>query len=63
MKFCINEHCDNAHKKVDAVPYGYLEYRLTYAPNGYVYCADGAGNAVYVKQRPDGSLVYQRQAD
>lgn len=59
MKFDIDEYYNSIYKKVDAVPFGYLEYRLSYAPNGYVYCSDRAGNAVYVKTRQDGSLVYE----
>lgn len=59
MGFDIDKFYDNAYKKVNVVPFGYLEYRLTYAPSGYVYCSDRAGNAVYVKKRQDGSLVYE----
>lgn len=59
MKFDIDKFTTTHTKRVDVVPFGYLEYRLSYAPNGYIYCSDGAGNAVYVKTRQDGSLVYE----
>lgn len=59
MGFNVDRFYDSLYKKVDTVPFGYIEYRLTYAPNGYVYCSDRAGNGVYVKARPDGSLAHE----
>lgn len=59
MAFNIDKFYDNLYDKVDAVPYGYLEYRLTYAPEGYVYCALDQDHGVYVRKNEDGSLDYE----
>lgn len=59
MSFDIDKFYDSACKKVDAVPFGYLEYRLSYAPEGYVFCALDKLNGVYVKKQPDGRLRHE----
>ena len=50
-------------KKVDKAPYGYQEMRLSYAPEGYVYCALGLYNGVYVKKNEDGTIECETLAE
>lgn len=59
MAFDIDRFYDELYEKVDRVPRGYLEYRLTYAPAGYVYCALDDEHAVYVRENEDGTLDYE----
>lgn len=58
----VKSYIDSLYQKVDKVPYGYLEYRLTYAPEGYVFCALDRNNGVYVKTDENGKLEYETQA-
>lgn len=63
MAFDIDAYYDGLYEKVEAVPRGYLEYRLSYAPEGYVLCSARDGRGVYVRKREDGSLAYEDNWD